>query len=70
MCNMVCNGMLQPNVEYKKTCFSRGFDKIESNDIGLKSFGSDAFLSFGSGITFAILNADGKVLVLMHRLYI
>ena len=41
-------------------CFSNGFDKIGSTEMGLKFEGSDLLPDLKRGITFASLNTWGK----------
>ena len=41
-------------------CFSNGFDKIGSIEMGLKFEGSDLLPDLKRGITFASLNTWGK----------
>ena len=51
-------------------CFSNGFDKIGSIEMGLKFEGSDLSPYLRRGITFASLNTWGKVFLSIQRLYI
>ena len=49
-------------------CFSKNLDKTDKSDIVLKSVGFNLSLVFGSGITFAFLNSEVKIVFTMHRL--
>ena len=50
-------------------CFSNGFDKIGSIEMGLKFEGSDLSPDLKRVITFASLNTWGKVFLSIQRLY-
>ena len=52
------------------TCLCRSVDRTDKSDIGLKSMGFNLSLVFGSGITFAFLNSEGKTFFSMHGLKI